>query len=71
LKLESKHFDDLNERLENLNNEVVIVKKSQNQGISYKQPDKKDLGDIVDSIDKRKAKKGEKSGGCQCRCLIY
>jgi hypothetical protein len=42
-----------------------------NQGISYKQPEKKDLDEIVDSIDKRKAKKGEKSGGCQCRCLIY
>ena len=70
LNRENDEVENLKERLDNLKNELETVKKSQNQKISYKAPEKKELNQILDSLDKRKNKK-DKSEGCSCRCLIY
>jgi hypothetical protein len=64
---------DLKERLDNLNKELEIVKQSQNQGATYKQPVKevKNLEEIVADVENRPNKKGKKKESCQCACHIY
>lgn len=73
----TKDIDNLNERMENLNKELEIVKKSEQQKIQYverpttikEQSAHQNLEEIVQNVDARK--KLKKKENCQCNCHIY